>query len=131
MNEHITEVKALVGPFDIRRFTIDYSAEHNSMGFEEFRTYGGEAFTRNEKYFTKQKSKFTNPSDPKSPIVSVLGYFVAKFWSRGVWVNDRLYILAGSHLPRVGKQLIREMGLCPKFVEDINDTHSFPPLGRK
>ena len=34
-------VRALVGPFDIAKWSIDHSAEHNSMGLEDLSHYGG------------------------------------------------------------------------------------------
>ena len=129
MNRHVTEVKALVGPLDITKFIIDHGAEHNSIGEEEFMTYGcPQSFFKSK--FRQEKLQFVNPSDPKGPAVPVLGYFEALFWSLGTFVDDKLYILAGSHTARVGSQIIKKLKLGQKFTEDINDMHSFPPLGK-
>ena len=123
-------VRALVGPFDIARWSIDHSAEHNSMGLEDLSHYGG-GMSYFKSHCKKQNMNFVNPSDPKGPTVPVLGYFEAKFWNGSDYTNDKLYILSGSHIPRVGKQIIRKLDLSPKFTENINDTRSFPPLSKR
>ena len=57
-------------------------------------------------------------------------FFKATFWSQGIFTQGKLYVLQGSHMPRIGRQTIQALKLSQVFTNDIRDERSFPPLTR-